>query len=183
MRRRVVIVAVWLLGTVASVALAWTAVSAVGGEVTSTPGGGGGPASIAAPSAAGQPSSSTATSAPSSSTTTLTTAVVPSSTSTSAPRPATTAPATPTTTAAPPPAARRSAVFDAVGGTLGASCTGAAASLDFATPRGGYAAEVHDAGPEKVDVRFEAEEEGESRLVVRCVDGAPTADVEEHTED
>ena len=182
MRRRVVIVAVWLLGTVASVALAWAAVSAVGGEVTSTPGGGGGPASVAAPPTAGSPSS-TSTSTPTSSTT-LTTAEVPSSTSTSAaPPPATTAPATPTTTAAPPPAERRSAVFDAVGGTLGASCTGAAASLDFATPRGGYAAEVHDAGPEKVDVRFEAENEGESRLVVRCVDGAPTADVEEHAED
>lgn len=174
------IVAVWLLGTVASVALAWTAVSAVGGEVTSTPGGGGGSASVAAPPTTG--SSATTTTTPSAPTT-VTTAVSSSPSTSAAPRPATATPTTPTTTASPPPAERRSDVFDAVGGTVGASCTGAAASLDFATPRGGYAAEVHDAGPEKVDVRFEAEDRGESRLVIRCVDGAPIADVEEHTED
>ena len=139
MRRWAALAAVWVIGTLASIAVAWTAVSAVSGQVTSPPAGG------------------------------LTAGQVAEAISPAAP---TTPPAAPTT----PPASSSTQTFESAGGSVGVGCAGVSASLGFATPRPGYATEVHDAGPERVEVRFEGEA-GESRITVTCAGGKPAAEI------
>lgn len=146
----------WLLGTLASTALAWVAVSAVGGEVTDTPPGVLSPTAVA--EAARAATTTTASTAP--------------TTAPPAPTVTTRAP-TPATTAAPPPPTRTQ-VFTTRGGSANVRCTGDAASLEWATPAPGYEGEVHDAGPDRVEVRFEGDDD-ESRLTVECRGGTPSA--------
>jgi hypothetical protein len=57
------------------------------------------------------------------------------------------------------------------------SCSGDAASLQYATPAAGWSAEVRDTGPDEVRVRFKrGDGSGESKLDVRarCSGGSPT---------
>jgi len=147
------------VGTVASVALAWTAVSAVGGQVTSPPAGSLTPSQVAA--AATLPV--TTTTAP------------PQPGGTDVPPPApTTPPEEPSTTTTTAPSS--SQTFESAGGSVGVVCSGATASLGFATPRAGYATEVHDTGPQRVEVRFEGDA-GKSRVTVTCTAGRPDAEI------
>ena len=64
------------------------------------------------------------------------------------------------------------------GGVVTVRYRGSATTLAGATPNSGFVVEVHDSGPEKVDVRFESEGH-ESRLVTRMRDGQPDAEREE----
>jgi hypothetical protein len=160
-RRRATLLAVWIAGTVASMALAWTAVQVVGGEVTDDPVTG-----ITAPAVAVDGGGAT--------TTTTTTAAPPATTATTAPPPTT------TTTAPPPPGG--SQVFGTQGGSASVRCAGDAASVDWATPAPGYEAEIHEGGPQQVEIRFESEDH-ESRLEVVCRGGVPSAQTRDGEDD
>jgi hypothetical protein len=84
------------------------------------------------------------------------------------------------TTQSPPeppaePAAQRR-TWNGPGGLLTAQCRGAMVSLVAAQPEGGYAVEVHDRGPEELEVTFEAREDDsgqKSEVRARCLDGVP----------
>lgn len=172
MRKRAALVAVWVIGTLASIALAWTAVAAVGGQVTDQSAGrlsavevADAAAAEAAPTA--PPTSGTGAAPPQATASrSESSAAVPPAAASDAP-PITVPPASPPTS---------SRTFESAGGSVGVRCSGSSVSLDFATPRAGYATEVHDPGPAKVEVRFERDD-GESRIIVRCSEGTLDAEV------
>jgi hypothetical protein len=85
---------------------------------------------------------------------------------------------TPRPTAPPAGDTTSSQTFGSTGGSAGIRCTGDSAALQFATPQAGYATEVHDGGPAKIDVRFDNRER-ESRIVVTCTAGTPRAEIRE----
>lgn len=59
-------------------------------------------------------------------------------------------------------------------GRVTATCTKDDISVGTVVPQPGYTAEFKDRGPDKLDLEFEAKQEGkEFRLLVRCVAGAP----------
>ncbi len=226
MSKRAVMVAVWMLGTVSSTALAWSAVSVVGGQVTDdrtgrlsvaevaeaavvVPTGSGrtGAPSLVAPTMAlgsavtttsvgpAAPESPpptavspTGSSAPTThgpqvampTTTVSVTGQPPESGSVNPPQEQPGATVSPGTTA-PPPTVEAGPIqtFDAVGGSVGLRCRGDAASLEFATPRGGYTTVVRDVGPDKVDVEFDNGPKG-SRLVLRCSGGSAISQIREN---
>jgi hypothetical protein len=76
---------------------------------------------------------------------------------------------------------------DAAGGTwswsgragkVTASCAGESIALGSAVPSVGYWVKVHERGPERLRIDFEATGEGdddttETRIVATCVDGSP----------
>ena len=57
-------------------------------------------------------------------------------------------------------------------------------SLTTYAPNPGYQVEIESAGPEKVEVKFEASgDDHESKLEVRCHDGVLDPKVDEHEDD
>ena len=85
-----------------------------------------------------------------------------------------TPPATPST----PLAVERT--WSGVGGVVTVVCRGAAAELGPATPYTGFAIEVDDTGPGRVEVEFEGQGDNDAKTRVRawCVDGEPTFEVD-----
>jgi hypothetical protein len=89
----------------------------------------------------------------------------------------------PATGSTAPPAAttavRRS--WQGLGGTVTVTCRGAAVSLDSAQPDSGFTIEVHERGPERVEVRFEGrgeEDDSKSRVRATCRAGVPVFEVD-----
>lgn len=91
--------------------------------------------------------------------------------------------ASPTVSTSPPPAsapARRT--WQGLGGTVSVTCRGNAVSLHSAQPDPGFTIEIHDRGPERVEVRFEGrdeESESESQVRARCAGGVPVFEVDD----
>jgi hypothetical protein len=91
-----------------------------------------------------------------------------------------------TGSSAPPPTAepvRRT--WQGLGGTVVVSCTGAAVSLVGAQPDSGFSVEVHDRGPNRVEVQFEGrdddsggEGEDETRVRATCTGGVPAFEID-----
>jgi uncharacterized membrane protein YgcG len=187
----------WLLATVVAGAVAWGAVSLIGGAR----GPGGDVLSQAQVTAAlaeqraaqpGDPAGgpdAPATAAPEATPLPAATASQPATS---------TLPASPPATSTPPPAAAPVPVpepaappatgeagtpgevartWDVAGGQVGALCTGAAIRLLYATPLDGWTVEVHDTGPERLEVRFDRSE-GRSRVRAQCVGGTPQLDAQ-----
>lgn len=221
MSKRAVLVGVWMLGTVSSTALAWSAVSVVGGQVTDDrtgrlsiaevaeaalvlPTGSAGtgvapmvgptmaPGSAAPTTPVGPPAPDPPPPAGSSaptihgphvtvpSTAVSVTGQPPETGSVNPPQEQPGATVSPGTTAPPPTVgAGPIQTFDAVGGSVGVRCRGDAASLEFATPRGGYTAVVRNVGSDKVDVEFDNGPKG-SRLVLHCSGGSAISQIREN---
>lgn len=161
-------VAAWVLVVAVGSTLVWAVISRAGDGVVSTDG----PAPSSSGSEVGR--SATVAGRP-------TISAGPTTGPTTAP---TTAPTTgPTTPSSSPPGEPVRRTWQGVGGTVTVLCTGGAAGLDSALPEGGFSVEVHDRGPERVEVRFE-EQDGERRSRVRatCVAGTPRFDVDVDTD-
>lgn len=182
MRRRALVVAVWVAGTVAAMSLALFAVDLVGDRVTD------GTSTAAAPGAGGPSTTGgvvvTSTVAPGATTTTTAPgapppgpAPSPSTTSGQPAAPAVSAPATVPASPAPSSPPSSTGTFSTEGGSLAAACDGAAVRLLWASPTSGFAAEIHDAGPDRLEVRFRSDDD-ETRIRVACVDGAPVQEAE-----
>ena len=162
---RLVPVGLWILATLISTAIVWTATSTVAADVTDRP----------APVVPRRDVVSQLATVPTTTATTTTTRPAPSSTSrprttvprnapTTAPAPPTTGPvAAPTTVAAPPPVtappttqapARPTATYSTAGGVVRVACDGLLIQLLSATPADGWSTVVVDRGPITVEVRF-----------------------------
>jgi hypothetical protein len=109
------------------------------------------------------------------------TAAAPPTTASPLPRPTrTSAPATASPTTAPPVAVR-STSLSVTGGTVRFSCRGSTLSVDFATPRVGFAVELHDRTRSSVRVEFQSDTH-ESRVSAACSGGAPVVSAEERAD-
>jgi len=164
----------WVVSTVLAAGVAWAAVGAVGRG----PDADGDVLSRAEAEAALEARRAAASPGPSASPTPTAGPVGP----TASPDPTPTPTPTPTATtdpATPPDAVVRTWSVD--GGAVSASCTGAAISLLYATASDGWAYEVKDQGPERVEVEFESGEL-EKTVRARCVGGAPEISTEDHSD-
>jgi hypothetical protein len=162
---RLVAVGLWLVATLISTAIVWTATSTVAADVTDRP----------APvvprrevvsELATVPSTTTTstTPAPTTSTTRGVRTTVARNAPTTAAAPPTTRPATPSTTvAAPPPVTTTpttrppsgpTATYPTAGGVVRVMCDGVFIQLLSATPADGWSALVVDRGPITVEVQF-----------------------------
>ena len=163
---RVFAVGLWIVATLISTAIVWTATSTVAADVTDRP----------APvvprrdvvsELATVPSTratTTTTTPPAPTSTTRPRTTVPRNSPTTAPAPPTTQPAAPTTTAvARPPAtsppttqapSRPTATFPTAGGVVRVACDGILIQLLSATPADGWSAIVASRGPVNVEVNF-----------------------------
>ena len=162
---RLVSVGLWLLATLVSTAIVWTATSTVAADVTDRP----------APVVPRRDVVSQLATVPTTAiATTTTTAPAPTSTTrvarttvprtpTSAPAPATTRPAPATTVAAPPPVTTLpatqapsgpTATYPTAGGVVRVVCDGILIHLISATPADGWSAVVLTGGPLAVEVHF-----------------------------
>lgn len=177
MGRRVMVVVAWVLSTVLAAGVAWAAVGAVGrgpgqgDEVLTASQVADALAARRAAAASAGPTTSPGTSTPdpTGEPTTAPTGT-PSSSPTSSP---TTAPTAPDVVAR---------AWSVAGGSVVATCTGAAIALTSATADDGWAYEVKHAGPEQVEVEFKADGDAETRLHAACVGGVPEMTVESSTE-
>ncbi|WP_454778523.1 hypothetical protein [Georgenia muralis] len=68
--------------------------------------------------------------------------------------------------------------WDVAGGQVGVVCRGAALDLLYATPVEGWTVELGDADDDDLEVEFRSGE-SETKLHAVCVDGVPTASVED----
>ena len=163
---RLIAVGLWLVATLISTAIVWTATSTVAADVTDRP----------APVVPRREVVNQLASAPSTTATTTTTRPAPTTSTT---RPRTTVPRnTPTTTPAPPatqpsapattvpapppvtappttqPAARNTATYSTPGGVVRVACDGFFIQLLSATPADGWSTVVTTRGPVNVEVHF-----------------------------
>jgi len=155
-------------GSVDPASTSTTAASSLPGGPIVVPGSPGAPAATATlPAGASAPSVTTAP------------APVPTRAGGAAPAPSPTpaAPAAPATTAAPVTSVDE--VYALVGGTVAVRCTGTTIELRYATPAAGFGIDgTPKTGPADIDVRFKGDD-GESRVRVSCVAGAPQEQIEE----
>ena len=180
----------WAAVTLVATLVAWRGVTVVADEVTESR-----PSSLSddeVAQGAGDTTTSTAPAQTSSTTATTTSgSPAPPGPQPSAPgNPATPAPtAAPTTSppaTAPPPSppapSSETRTFDLVGGTVVVQFHGnGTVGLVSSQPKPGFERELHDAGPEKIDVEFESETH-KSRLVARWEAGSPRGDVQEEAD-
>jgi len=71
--------------------------------------------------------------------------------------------------------------WQGVGGTVAVTCRGTSVSLDSAQPDSGFTIEVHERGPQRVEVRFEGrddESDDKSRVRAGCAGGLPVFEVD-----
>ena len=166
MLKRIGVVVVWLLATLGTAALTYAAVSQADRAVSDDPAMPVSAADIAARV------STAVTTAPEGSTSTSTTAPVASTTSVAttatAPVTTTTTPAATTTTTAPQSQTEWKTVSGV--GVVGVFIDGDEVSLISASPVNPYHAEVEENGPERVEVKFEAES-SEYRVRAEVRDG------------
>ena len=160
---RLFAVGLWLVATLISTAIVWTATSTVAADVTDRP----------APvvprrdvvsQLATVPATATTTTQPAPTSTTRVRTTVPPNPPTTASAPPTTRPAAASTTvAAPPPVttppttqapARPTATYPTAGGVVRVACDGLLIQLLSATPADGWSAVVVARGPVTVEVRF-----------------------------
>ena len=153
----------WLVATLISTAIVWTATSTVAADVTDRP----------APvvprrdvvsALATVPTTTTTTTRPATtSTTRVVRTTVARNSPTTTPAPPTTRPAAPTTVAAPPPVTTTpttqapsgpTATYPTAGGVVRVVCDGVFIHLLSATPADGWSAVVVAGGPLTVEVRF-----------------------------
>jgi hypothetical protein len=92
-----------------------------------------------------------------------------------APSPEPTAEPPPSPAPAPPPAPR-AFTWRGTAGSVTVACDGSTISLQAASPANGFTVDVREAGPEKVDVRLEAEDE-EADVDAECESGQAVFDV------
>jgi hypothetical protein len=103
--------------------------------------------------------------------------------STSTPRDTRTPAPPPPTSPATTPGSSEAAVertWSGTGGVVVVVCRGAAAELGPASPDTGFAIDVDDTGPDRVQVEFEGQGDNDAETRVRawCVDGEPTFEVD-----
>lgn len=161
---------VWLLVVAVGSALVWAVISRAGEGVVSSE-------SLSVPSASGGPAG---------------TAPVPSLSPTGSPTDGPTAGPTdtpsdrlsdspsdePSGVSSGPPVSR---TWQGLGGTVVASCSGTAVGLVGAHPDDGFAVEVRERGPRRLDVEFEEHGEGserKTRVRATCSGSVATFDVE-----
>ena len=77
-----------------------------------------------------------------------------------------------------PQAAARTVGYELTGGSVTVRYRGTRTELVQATPKSGFVVDVHDSGPQKVEVRFRSDNH-ESRIVARVEDGEPDVDRDE----
>ena len=103
--------------------------------------------------------------------------------STSTPRDTSTRANPPPTSPATTPGSSDAVVertWSGTGGVVVVVCRGAAAELGPASPDTGFAIEVDDTGPDRVQVEFEGQGDNDAKTRVRawCVDGEPTFEID-----
>jgi outer membrane biosynthesis protein TonB len=115
-------------------------------------------------------------------------AASPKSSSSSSPKPTASHSAKPTPKPKPkpssPPAGGGSVskTFAVQGGTIAAACSGSAVSLKSAQPQNGWQVEVHDRGPQSLEITFRSgEKETEARI--RCSGGVPVLSTDGESDD
>jgi hypothetical protein len=179
-RRRIGLLVAWVAATVMATLLASQAVALVRDQVTDRP------SKVATTlvldtttSTTGPP---TTTPPPTLATTTTlaepTTTTLPATTSTTQAEVATTS--TPTTTST----TNQEQTFYLTGGWATVRCASNDVSLTTYAPNPGYQVEIESAGPEKVEVKFEASgDDHKSKLEVRCHDGVLDPKADEHEND
>lgn len=92
-------------------------------------------------------------------------------------------PPPPPVTAAPPqPPAAVARTWNVPGGTVAASCTGAAISLLYATPVDGWTVEVGATGPDHLEVELR-QSGAETKVTAVCVAGVPQQSTTEGSPD
>jgi hypothetical protein len=181
MRRRLVLVAVWLAGAAVAVGLSMWAVGLVGGRI------GGRDAALVSRHDVEQalvtPSTTVVSPDAEVVTTESATPTVDQSPPPGAPDdgPSFAAPAVaPSTTEATAPLSTEE-VYSTEGGTVGVRCVGSSISLLYATPAAGW--QLHGpaaSGGTEIDVRFEPASDGkgaEVRIRVRCEAGVPVEEI------
>ena len=161
---RLFAVGLWLVATLVSTAIVWTATSTVAADVTDRPAPVVPRRDVVSQLATVPPTTTTTTTQPAPTSTTRVRTTVPRNPATTAPAPPTTRPATPpTTVAAPPPVttppttqapARPTATYPTAGGVVRVACDGLFIQLLSATPADGWSAVVVDRGPVTVEVHF-----------------------------
>ena len=162
-RSTLIYVAIWVGVVMVCSTLVWAVISRAGEGVTSeeTPG--------RSPSTSGPRGSGTPDTAPT---------VSPS------PSPSTssgTTPASPTSPVDPSTSSAVERTWSGVGGVVVVVCRGAAAELGTARPDTGFAIEVNDTGPDRVEVEFEGsgDSDTETRVRATCVDGEPLFEIDD----
>ena len=180
-KRRFGLLIAWVAATATATLLASQAVALVRDQVTDRP------SRVATTLALETTTSTTAVTAStnqpplSRSTTTLaatTTTTVADTTSTSKPLVTTTSTTPPTSTTA---SVGQEDTFYLAGGWATIRCSGSDAMLVTYAPNPGYRVDIESAGPEKVEIKFEASgDDHESKLEVRCDAGVLKPKVEEH---
>ena len=160
---RLVSVGLWLLATLVSTAIVWTATSTVAADVTDRPAPVIPRRDVVSALATVPPTTTTTVRATTTTTRVVRTTVARNS-PTTAPPPPTTQPAAPATTvAAPPPVtappstqapAANTATYPTPAGVVRVACDGFLIRLLSATPADGWSAVVVAGGPLNVEVRF-----------------------------
>ena len=160
---RLVSVGLWLLATLVSTAIVWTATSTVAADVTDRPAPVVPRRDVVSALATVPPTTTTTTLRATTTTTRVVRTTVARNAPTTAPAPPTTRPAAPATTVAPPPPATTTttkapsgptATYPTAGGVVRVACDGLLIRLVSATPADGWSAVVVDRGPVTVEVHF-----------------------------
>ena len=161
---RLFAVGLWLVATLISTAIVWTATSTVAADVTDRPAPVVPRRDVVSALATVPPTTTTSTTRPPATTTTrVVRTTVARNAPTTAAAPATTRPPAPSTTvAAPPPASTTTtqaqsgptATYPTAGGVVRVVCDGIFIHLLSATPADGWSALVVTGGPLAVEVRF-----------------------------
>ena len=113
-----------------------------------------------------------------------TTSTLPATTSTTQAEVATTSTPTTTSTTSTTTAPNQEQTFYLTGGWATVRCAANDVSLTTYAPNPGYQVGIESAGPEKVEVKFEASgDDHESKLEVRCHDGVLDPKADEHEND
>ena len=181
-KRRVGLVVAWVAATATATVLASQAVALVRDQVTDRP------SRVATTLALDATTSTTDTTVqppPPVSTTgsTATTTATTGAGTTSTTHPG----GTTTSTSIPPPttaSTNQEDTFYGTGGWATVRCAGDDATLVTYAPNPGYRVEIESAGPEKVEISFEASgEDRESTLEVRCDSGVLQPRIDEHDDD
>ena len=160
---RLFAVGLWLVATLISTAIVWTATSTVAADVTDRPAPVVPRREVVSQLATVPSTKATTTTLPATtSTTRVVRTTVARNSPTTAPAPPTTRAAAPTTVAAPPPATTTTtlapsgptATYPTAGGVVRVVCDGVLIHLLSATPADGWSVVVVTGGPLTVEVRF-----------------------------
>jgi hypothetical protein len=161
---RLIAVGLWLLATLISTTIVWTATSTVAADVTDRPAPVVPRRDVVSALATVPPTTTTTTRPPTTSTTRVVRTTVARNAPTTATVPPTTRPAAPATTvAAPPPVTTTvttqarsgpTATYSTAGGVVRVACDGLLIQLLSATPADGWSTVIVSRGPVTVEVHF-----------------------------